>query len=71
MTKRGQTAIPSVIRKRYDIAEGDTLVWLEDQEGIKVIPVPSDPVGALRGRGRGENLTETLLEKRREDRSRE
>lgn len=71
VTKRGQTVIPSAIRKRYDISEGDTLIWLEDPNGIKVIPVPSDPVRALRGRGKGEGLTQALLAKRREDRNRE
>ena len=63
--------IPALLRKRYDITEGDTLIWLEDPSGIKVIPVPSDPVRALRGRGKGENLTQALLSERREDRARE
>ncbi|CAN5893748.1 hypothetical protein BH24DEI2_BH24DEI2_09490 [soil metagenome] len=71
VTGRGQTVIPSDIRKRYGITEGDTLVWLEDPSGIKVIPVPHDPVSALRGRGKGEKLTQALLTKRREDRTRE
>ncbi|MFN8476012.1 MAG: AbrB/MazE/SpoVT family DNA-binding domain-containing protein [Anaerolineae bacterium] len=68
VTKRGQTVIPASIRKRYDIQEGDYLVWLDDGREIKVIPVPRDPIAALRGRGRGERLVEQLLEARREDR---
>jgi hypothetical protein len=36
-----------------------------------VIPVPSDPIRALRGRGKGENLLEALLKSRQEDRLRE
>lgn len=34
---------------------------------FKVIPVPSDPIRALRGRGEGENLLEALLKSRQED----
>ena len=71
VTKRGQTVIPAPIRKRYDIEVGDHLVWLDDGETIKVIPVPADPVKALRGRGRGEKLVERLLVERRTERDRE
>jgi AbrB family looped-hinge helix DNA binding protein len=71
VTKRGQTVIPASIRKRYQIQEGDRLVWLDDGQVIKVIPVPADPIRALRGSGRGENLVEKLLAARREDRESE
>ena len=70
VTKRGQTVVPAYIRKKYGIKEGDTLVWLEDVDGIKVVPVPQDPIRALRGRGQGEGLGQKLLAKRREDRER-
>jgi AbrB family looped-hinge helix DNA binding protein len=71
ITKRGQTVIPAPIRKRYHIQAGDSLVWLDDGQTIRVVPVPADPVRALRGRGRGEALVERLLAARREDRDRE
>jgi AbrB family looped-hinge helix DNA binding protein len=71
LTKRGQTVIPAPIRKRHDIREGDRLVWLDDGQNIKVIPVPADTIRALRGAGRGEKLVEKLLEARQEERRRE
>ena len=71
VTRRGQTVIPALIRKRYRIREGDSLVWIDDGETIRVIPVAQDPIGALRGSGRGEPLTERLLVRREEDRARE
>jgi AbrB family looped-hinge helix DNA binding protein len=71
VTKRGQTVIPASIRKRYQIRAGDYLVWLDDGQTIKVIPVPADPIRALRGSGRGERLVERLLITRREDHQRE
>lgn len=71
ITKRGQTVVPASIRKRHDIQEGDRLVWIDDGQTIKVIPIPVDPIRALRGHGRGQKLVEKLLESRREDRDRE
>jgi AbrB family looped-hinge helix DNA binding protein len=71
ITKRGQTVIPAAIRKRYQIQEGDHLVWLDDGETIKVVVVPANPLQALRGRGRGERLVERLLEERRAERERD
>jgi AbrB family looped-hinge helix DNA binding protein len=71
VTKRGQTVIPAIIRKRHRIQPGDNLVWLDDGQTIKVIPVPADSIRALRGCGRGERLVERLLATRREDRQRE
>ena len=69
VTKRGQTVIPASIRRKYHIEEGDSLMWLDDGSGIRVIPIARDPIRALRGRGRGEGLVDKLLDKRREDRA--
>ena len=69
VTKRGQTVIPASIRKRYQIEEGDSLVWIDDGDIIRVIPVSRDPIRALRGSGRGEQLLQRLLAARQEDRS--
>ncbi len=68
VTKRGQTVIPADIRKHYQIKAGDKLVWLEDKNGIKVIPVPNDPIAALKGSGQGEGLVKKLLADRQQDR---
>lgn len=71
ITRRWQTVIPADIRHRYQISEGDTLVWLDDGQMIRVVPVPAEPLATLRGRGKGERLTAKLLESRRKDRERE
>lgn len=70
VTKKGQTNIPAAIRKRHHIKEGDRLVWIDDGEVIRVIPVPADPIAALRGSGQGHKLLDRLLQSRREDRER-
>ncbi len=71
LSRRGQTVVPAEIRRRHGLEEGDQLVWLDDGATIKVVPVPADPVAALRGRGAGQGLTAKLLEDRAEDRRRE
>lgn len=71
VTKRGQTVIPAAIRKRYHIRDGTQLVWLDDGETIRVVPVSENPLQSLRGCGRGKKLTERLLAERRKDREHE
>ena len=47
------------------------LVWLDDGETIRVVPIPADPLAVLRGRGRGQGMTEKLLAERQQDRANE
>ena len=68
VTKKAQTVVPAAIRRRFGIRGGDFLEWIDDGQVIKVIPIPADPIKALRGSARGEKLVEKLLEARREDR---
>jgi AbrB family looped-hinge helix DNA binding protein len=71
VSKRWQTVIPADVRRRHNIREGDTLEWIDDGETIRVVPITADPVHALRGRAKGQRLTEQLLKARAEDRQRE
>ena len=68
ITKRAQTVVPAALRERYGIKGGDLLEWIDDGQVIKVIPLPADPIKALRGSAKGEGLVELLLESRQEDR---
>lgn len=61
VSKRWQTVIPAAIRRRHNIRAGDMLEWIDDGQTIRVVPITSDPVRALRGRAVGEQLTERLL----------
>lgn len=69
VTKRAQTVVPASLRERYGIKGGDFLEWIDDGQVIKVIPIPADPISALRGAARGENLLERLLAARQEDKT--
>ncbi len=71
VSRRGQTVVPAGLRRKYAIPDGGRLVWIDDGETIKVVPVSADPVKELKGIARGEGLREELLKARREDRDRE
>ncbi len=71
MSERGQIAVPAGLRKRYHFKGGQKFAWLDDGDFIKLIPVPDDPLEALYGCAKGENLTESLLKYRQEERARE
>lgn len=67
ITKKGQVVIPVALRKKYKIETGTRMIWIDTGTIIKVIPIPKDPIGALRGCSEGEELTKGLLKIRRED----
>jgi AbrB family looped-hinge helix DNA binding protein len=71
ISKRGQTVVPAAIRKRHRILDGDRLAWIDDGETIKIVPIPADPVRALKGIASGERLVQELMKHRREERARE
>lgn len=71
VTVRGQTAIPAAIRKKYNIKPKTKLEWIDDGQSITVLPVPDDPIKALKGKFKDVDLREALLKSRREERMRE
>ncbi|MFH0822924.1 MAG: AbrB/MazE/SpoVT family DNA-binding domain-containing protein [Pseudomonadota bacterium] len=64
ITEHGQTEIPAEILRRFGLTRSDRLEWVVEADGIRVIPVPANPVEAFRGRGKG-GATQRLLEDRR------
>ena len=71
VTKKGQVVLPVSLRKKYGIEPGTKVVRIDSGSVIKLIPVPKDAAGALRGCSEGENLAGSLLRDREEDRNRE
>jgi AbrB family looped-hinge helix DNA binding protein len=71
LSRRGQTVVPAAIRKRHHILEGDKLVWIDDGETLKIVPVSGDPLRALKGIDKGESLMKELMKYRQEERERE
>jgi len=69
---RGQTVIPKAIREALAIESGTRLHW-ELREGvIHVIPIPQNPITALRGILRGTGITyEWFMQERQREREQE
>lgn len=65
---RGQTAIPVSIRNKYNIKPKMHLEWIDDGHSITVVPIPQNPIKAIKGRYKGSNLLEALLKSRQEER---
>jgi AbrB family looped-hinge helix DNA binding protein len=55
--ERGQTVIPKRIRDALAIEHGARLQWRVQEGVIQVIPVPANPVRALRGILKGTGYT--------------
>jgi len=67
ITARGQTVIPSFIRRRFHLSPADRLEWILEDGVIRVVPVRANPIEAFRGQGKG-GTTARLLAERRKDR---
>jgi bifunctional DNA-binding transcriptional regulator/antitoxin component of YhaV-PrlF toxin-antitoxin module len=68
VTSRGQTVVPAELRRRYAVEAGTALEWIDTGHDIRVIPLPADIVGALRGSAKGQKLVSKLLKVRQKDR---
>jgi bifunctional DNA-binding transcriptional regulator/antitoxin component of YhaV-PrlF toxin-antitoxin module len=55
--ERGQTVVPKRIREALAIESGARLQWQVHEGVIRVIPVPANPVRALRGLLKGTGYT--------------
>ncbi|MFB6171069.1 MAG: AbrB/MazE/SpoVT family DNA-binding domain-containing protein [Haloarculaceae archaeon] len=60
ITRKGQVTIPKDLREEYGLKEGDELVWLKDEDGIKVRK-------ANRGSARGMLVPEDTSSEKREE----
>ena len=66
ITARGQTVIPSSVRRRFGLRPTDRLEWIVDGDRIYVVPVKADPIAAFRGQGGGGSTDRLLDDRRRE-----
>ena len=49
VTRQGQTTIPKPLRDKYDIAEGDVVLYVDVGDHVAMLPVPKDPLRVLAG----------------------
>jgi len=67
VTERGQTSIPASVRRRLSIGPNTSLEWIIEENTVRVVPIPEDPISALRGSGK-RGAVKRLLADRRQDR---
>lgn len=71
VSARGQIAIPAKIRKAHNLKKDARVEWIDEGSYIVLIPLPDDPVTALRGAYHGLLSTEDLLKERAWERAKE
>ena len=71
LTERGQTVVPSEIRKRFNLGKSSTLQWMVEGDIITVLPIPNNSIDMLAGAMKGHVSFEKFMEDRRSDRKME
>ena len=69
ISKKGWVVIPKALRQKYGLRAGDQVQIVDYGDGLSLVPVPDDPVAALRGMfAEGPSLTADLLAERQQTR---
>ncbi len=72
VSAKGWVVIPAVLRKRFGIKPGTSIVFQEAADGIVLVPETTDPVDVLFGKLAGKiSLTDALLKERTREIKRE
>ncbi len=66
ITNRGMVSIPAALRKKYNIQDGDRVVFIEEEDGLKMHVI--QPLEDLR---KNSFTTEEMLEEMRKSRKEE
>lgn len=68
-TTKGQVVIPSKLRRKYGIKPGTRLNFIDEEDGIKIIPVTPEVVKANIGfLGKEGDLLKALMEEKKRER---
>lgn len=69
VTTKGQLVIPSKIRRKFGIKPGTRVNFLEEKDGIKIIPITADMIDANKGfMGTKGKLLKSLMEEKKKER---
>ena len=69
VTSKGQLVIPSKMRRKFGIKPGTRVNFIEEKDGIKIIPVTADLIEANKGfLGTKGKLLKTLMEEKKKER---
>lgn len=68
VSSKGQIALPKAIRMHYKVEEGTKLAIQETPHGIMLIPIPKNPLLALKGIAKHLNVSsKDIIAARKED----
>ncbi|MCX6152400.1 MAG: AbrB/MazE/SpoVT family DNA-binding domain-containing protein [Ignavibacteriales bacterium] len=69
ITSKGQMVIPSKIRNRYGIKNGTKVHIIEEEEGIRIIPITHETIERNKGMFKtGGKLLKALMEEKKKER---
>ena len=69
VTSKGQLVIPSKLRRKFGIKPGTRVIFFEEEDGIKIIPVTAEIIDANKGfLGTKGKLLKALLEEKKKER---
>jgi len=65
---KGQIVIPKEIREKLGITPGTKVLLQMAKDHAEIVPLPEDPIHAMRGMMKGDkSMAEELLEERKRD----
>jgi len=65
VTNRGMICLPAFLRKKYNIKDGDHISIIEDEDGMKIIPI--EDIDSLRSRSISTKKMLEIMEKARKE----
>ncbi len=72
VSAKGWVVIPKPLREKHGLAKGSRVQVIEYGKVLALVPLPDDPIRALRGMFEGgPSLTDDLLEEHARERARE
>jgi len=71
VTSKGQVVIPKRLREKYGIRSLTAIRWIENDQGILMVPESEDPVKAARGMLKGSGILKAYLKEKKIEKQRE
>jgi AbrB family looped-hinge helix DNA binding protein len=71
VTSKGQVVIPKRLRDKYGIRSLTAIRWIENDQGILMVPESEDPIVAARGMLKGSGILKSYLKEKRLEKQRE
>ena len=71
VTSKGQVVIPKKLREKYGIRSATAIRWIENDQGILMVPESEDPIVAARGMLKGSGILKAYLKEKKRDKQKE